>query len=640
MHEPKPFVVFGFEVPDSIRHKRIEPSLDLVQAAPQVSEHRVPPGKETRAQLNRVAAEIFKRMLMGGCDTAVFVSGQRLSSSTVYVMTILRRLNPSLRIVIADGASSIEVSLKALHPDVANFVVRETEPEKVVALLPQIFADPRQVRETKVYWRDEAGIVEWNKEIPASEEVLLILMPAWNNEFAPFGLAHVSSALKSAGFGVKILDLNCLFWAKLEAKFHDCEKYENYILWSTESRYMAEIRPHMDFVFEEIQKAVRSGKHKYYGFSVFETNRIPTENACGMIREMQPGAKTFAGGPSCIPSWAIHMLQSPLGLDGAVFGEGELSAIDLLTSWRDGDDRAIPGAWKKLSDGTLVKSDARPLADMKKLPPPDFDGFPLYNYRSFTLPIFFSRGCVAKCTFCSETQYWKKFRVLDVERVLETIGRGIREYGITDFMVNDSLMNGSHKMLEEIVDGIIQRGYEIEFSGYCRLEEKFTTELIRKLARAGCRSISFGMESGSQKVIDLMQKHVKISNYQRILRDTHEAGIKITACVIVGYPGETWLDFFKTVLALVKNRRYLTQVNLSILEIAENTPLGRDMTRHGVEYIAQGPTRAWRTIDGKNTIRVRYMRYRILRGLWKMLKKRKVSPTGWDFEYNVAAAGS
>lgn len=632
--ELQPLVIFGYGVPESTRSSSRLEFVDLNSfelANPPKQEEA--PDEATRKQLKNAITQIFARATSSRANLLLFVSDRELSPATVYVMLMVRRLLPSLRMALADSSDSIGASLKALNPRGADVLVREASLEKVMNMLPQVLADPSSVEGTKVYWRTEDGIVEWNKKTDDDAEVLLIVMPAWSNDFAPFGLAHISSALKSVGFGVKILDLNCLFWTKLNTKFDDCAQFENIVVWSSEDRYQTEIKPLLDPVFAEIKKAIASGKYKYYGFSTFNTNRIPTENACALIRELQPDAKIFAGGPSCISSWAQTMLTSPQGFDAAVFGEGELTAIDLLSAWRDGDSRSVPGAWLKLPDGSINKGLGRPLADMKTLPLPDFDDFPLYNYKSFTLPIFFSRGCVAKCTFCVETLYWKKFRMLPTERVLDTIGRAISEYGITSFQVNDSLMNGSHKVLEEIADGIIARGYKVQFGGYCRFENRLSRELLFKLARAGCESIYFGMESGSQKVIDLMQKQVQVKNYERILRDATDAGIRCLACVIVGFPGENWFDFWKTLKMLWRVSPFLDDVNLSILEISVGTPLANDMTKFGIEFTHEGPIRAWRTTDKRNTFAVRYFRYRLLSGMWKLMKKRKVSPEGWDFEY-------
>ncbi|MEK7356136.1 MAG: cobalamin-dependent protein, partial [Bdellovibrionota bacterium] len=439
---------------------------DLVFRSPLPSDGA--PDKEAREQLNRVAGEIVKLAVASGSTTIVVRSGRRICTGGVYLALVLRRLLSSTSFVLSDESLSINASLTTLKRGVFDFVVRESDPSKLSALLPGL-VDPATITAAKVFWMGDDDLFAWNRASTANPDTLLVILPAWNNEFAPFGIAHISSALKSAGFGVDVLDLNCPFWAKMKSRMEDCAQFENYMMWSTPDRYVSSCRPHLDETFQALTHAVRSGRYKYVGFSVFETNRLPTEEACRLIREIDPAIKLFAGGPSCTPMWSKAMLAKADGLDGAVLGEGELTAIDLLSAWRDGSDRQIPGGSRRSDDGRVVSGGSRPLADMKTLPLPDFDGLPIYNYEKFMLPIFFSRGCVAKCTFCAETQYWKKFRLLPVERVLDTIGHAVREYGIRSFQVNDSLMNGSHPLLEQICDGIIERGYDVHFTGYCRL---------------------------------------------------------------------------------------------------------------------------------------------------------------------------
>jgi radical SAM superfamily enzyme YgiQ (UPF0313 family) len=244
------------------------------------------------------------------------------------------------------------------------------------------------------------------------------------------------------------------------------------------------------------------------------------------------------------------------------------------------------------------------------------------------LPVYFSRGCVARCTFCAETNYWVRFRVHTPERVIEMMRKSVNEFGITAFRFNDSLMNGSHRHLEKFADQVITSGMMIDFYGYCRLDKELTGELLAKLAKAGCKEVAFGMESGSQNVTDLMRKEVDVNNYVRILGDTYSAGIKALCCVIVGFPGETWIDFFKTVILLFRVRNFVDTLNVSVLSLGHIRTADDEMMMLG---IAPGPvdTDRWRSEDGKNTPRVREIRYWLLNALWRRLKTQEISKKSW-----------
>lgn len=194
-------------------------------------------------------------------------------------------------------------------------------------------------------------------------------------------------------------------------------------------------------------------------------------------------------------------------------------------------------------------------------------------------------------------------------------------------------MNGDHKLLESIADKIIDEGLRIRYVGYARLDSRLTPQLIAKLARSGCKEISFGLESGSQRVLNMMRKGVSVKNYEDIIKNCHRAGIQVTTCVIVGFPGEMWRDFFLTLLLIFKLHRSIYRVNLSILTLGVSAPISTNYTQYGVVADQNKDYREWYTQDRSNTLRVRLFRYWVMKNLWKLLKNRKVSENGWDYEY-------
>ena len=262
---------------------------------------------------------------------------------------------------------------------------------------------------------------------------------------------------------------------------------------------------------------------------------------------------------------------------------------------------------------------------------PDFSEFNLYNYNEFMLPIFLSRGCVAKCSFCYETQYWRKFRIKTPQIAFEELKQSHELYGIHQFRINDSLMNGSHRLLEEFCDLIIKSDLKINYAGYCRLDPKLNKQLLQKMALSGCQEISFGMESASQKVLDNMKKEVDANDFETILRDTYHTGMSVMICIMIGFPGEGWKEYFQTLFKIIKLRKYINQLNLSIFQPGDGTPIWDNSEDYHIELYDR-ETGSWKSKDGKNTHKVRHFRYILFKKIWFFLKKKKDSNYKWDYK--------
>lgn len=463
------------------------------------------------------------------------------------------------------------------------------------------------------------------------QDTLLVLMPAWNNSYPPYGLAHIAGALNSSNINCDILDLNNRFWTTVNQQADNRKTlYENLVNWNVSDMYYKNINQEINFIFDELLKRL-SLKTQYIGFSVFATNQVTTQEAVLRIKKQFPHIKVFVGGPQCTEPVGRELIER-YGVDAVVIGEGEATVIELINHWRANENLSTPIKGALINkDGKAIQGVSRELLDLSQLPLPVFDLFPLYSYeRRASLPIYSSRGCVAKCSFCSETIFWKKFRAISPERIVQMMQDCIFKFGINHFYFNDSLMNGSHKLLEDTCNLIIEKSLNVEFSGYARFDQKLKPELLNKMAKAGCKNISFGFESGSQKIVDLMNKKVYVDNYESILATAAQAGIECNVCIIVGFPGETWRDFFETLTKTIRMRKFITQINLSIMEISKNSLIENDFEKYGIVY-NQG--RYWRTKNWTNFYLLRFLRYIIFEFTWKLYTGKRVSIGNWDAGY-------
>jgi radical SAM protein with 4Fe4S-binding SPASM domain len=123
-----------------------------------------------------------------------------------------------------------------------------------------------------------------------------------------------------------------------------------------------------------------------------------------------------------------------------------------------------------------------------------------------------------------------------------------------------SLLNGDIRALSKLCDLLIQNEFKIRWSGQAIIRPEMTKELLKKMRQAGCEWLGYGIESGSQKVVDSMNKHFSITNAEEILRYTHQAGISTQVNIMFGIPTETEQDFEQTLGFIRRNRENIDSV--------------------------------------------------------------------------------
>jgi len=232
-------------------------------------------------------------------------------------------------------------------------------------------------------------------------------------------------------------------------------------------------------------------------------------------------AKVIVGGPHAI-AWNPEIDGE---VDKVVVGEGEndwLKFIGEKPDIKNIDDIPMP-------DYSLVDLDR-------------FSGVePIGAVPS--MAIMASRGCPFHCTFCNTPIFWgKKVRYRDPMMVVNEVEFLHDEYGVAEIFFQDDTFNLNHEWAFTIFNEIIRRGLDREmvFKIDCRVNKKLLTREFLELAKkAGVWNIFFGIESGSQFMLDKMKKEVTVTEIKRAIALTNEIGIRSQASFIVGLPGES-----------------------------------------------------------------------------------------------------
>lgn len=432
-------------------------------------------------------------------------------------------------------------------------------------------------------------------------KIALVLCPVLYKRCPLIGLGYLFSYLKSRGYDVNIFDLNTMMEIENEGKE---------IYWG-ERRFVEEFISNNLRLLESLVDKILESNAEIIGLSIWTTTKFASLAIAKMIKQRDKNRFIVFGGPEC--SFSAKELLADDAVDVVVNGEGEQTfyeAIELYKKHRKIDFCA--GAIIK-NNGSIVDCGLRPeIEDLDSLPFPDYSGFLLDTYYlSNFLPITFYRGCSRRCVFCNSSVTWRRFRSRSAENIYKEMSHRKKLYpNLKKFEVDDTALNLNLKMLDRLCALMTVNGLGIGWGGAAIIHPDMDFGLLRKMAKAGCRTLAYGLESGSQNVIDGMRKNFIIKDAERLIRDTHNAGIEVDLNIVIGFPNETEDDFQQTVGFIKRNRDYISFVSFpSECWIGNQTYLHTHPGEFNVELQPEG--HLWQSKDGTNTHQVRHERIEI-----------------------------
>jgi hypothetical protein len=307
-----------------------------------------------------------------------------------------------------------------------------------------------------------------------------------------------------------------------------------------------------DVVFETIEDVVaevREKKPLMVGITVMAIQRKFSLWFAKKLRDHFRGVIAI-GGPDPTRFKGAYLREYRC-IDFAFVKEVEESLpafLDELQSGK-GDWSRVPGLVYR-SGSQVIENEVRSF-DPEKVPAPDFSGLPLEKYLLPTLPIHSSRGCYwAKCKFCVHYKTYDRYYKRPVARAVDDIEALVNAYGARYFHFTDDAISASFGM--ELSEEIIERGLDIRWLTYARLDSNFTRTVLERWYEAGARIIEWGLESAAQSIIDQMQKGIKVTAVQQVLNDAADIGFLNKLFLFHGYPGEKAEDLQVTI-DFVKN---------------------------------------------------------------------------------------
>ncbi len=260
-----------------------------------------------------------------------------------------------------------------------------------------------------------------------------------------------------------------------------------------------------------------------------------------VCKEFDPRIVTVIGGPH-VSFAADDTFRRAPWIDVIVAGEGDMTVLELVSALDRRTDLAqVPGIFLH-QDGRVIKTGPRPLIQkIDELPFPARHLLPLSRYRGFeaACSVITSRGCPYSCIFCSAPRmFGKKVRFRHPERVVDEIELIHRDLGFDRVNIVDDTFTLNHRHTKELCRELIRRNLPVEWNAYSRVDT-LTGELLELMREAGCTFLVFGIESGSQEILDTIKKGITLEKVRSAAKLTSAAGIKSFASFILGLPGET-----------------------------------------------------------------------------------------------------
>ncbi|MCU0430735.1 MAG: B12-binding domain-containing radical SAM protein [Cytophagaceae bacterium] len=290
------------------------------------------------------------------------------------------------------------------------------------------------------------------------------------------------------------------------------------------------------------------------------TRKTVLENISWMRTQAELASCTvILGGPDVRYNAANYLAH---GANVLVVGEGEETMLELSSLIETNEDwSTCQGIAYVNAEGETVFTEERgKLKDLNELPVPDREAIQLEQYLEAwqrrhgeaSISVSTQRGCPYTCQWCSTAVYGMSYRRRSPSSVIGELKHLVHRYQCNTFWFVDDVFTVSHKWIEEFAALIKEENLIIRFECITRAD-RLTENILQRLKESGCHRIWIGAESGSQRILDAMDRRVQANQVQWAIQHSQAIGISAGTFIMLGYPGETKADIEATIEHLKKS---------------------------------------------------------------------------------------
>ena len=406
-------------------------------------------------------------------------------------------------------------------------------------------------------------------------DILILAVPFTDTDKPLQAPAILKAVVEKHNYTAQTYDLN---YALLKSKHKELDFLKQYFSFGTTNDYSKIILAE-EYVSDIAAEILKMYNPTFIAVSVF-TYQCQTFAMllAQQLKKIKPSITIIFGGQGLSTqgiqssdAWAKECKQLGL-IDHYIISEGEQALLNLL---KYGKGKGI--------DNT----DWEQQLDIDDNPYPNYENYNLDRYKSKTLMITGSRGCVRKCTFCDIHKHWKRFVFRSGKSIADEMIHQSEKYKIDDFTFTDSLINGSMKAYRDFLSVLSE--YNKSADKKLSWGGQFIVRGLSSMTKndwamtklSGAKSLALGIESGSEAVRDHMKKQFSDQDLDEFMEQAHSNNVDVTFLMLVGYPTETHAEFIQTLKMFKKYKKYQSVIGNVVLGttlgILPGTPLAEEL---------------------------------------------------------------
>ena len=391
---------------------------------------------------------------------------------------------------------------------------------------------------------------------------------------------------------------------------------------------------------ETFARDVVSWKPDVVCFSVLSKEAGEMGRLASFVKETRGETIVIAGGPHATACSDDVMKES--AVDYCVIGEGERTFAELMDSIAGhGNPEDVRGIVHR-SKGAVLRTPARSfIEDLDSLPGPAWEMIDLKRYsgkQSMNVvsaarvyaPIMTSRACPYECIYC-HGMFGRKHRVFSVERIIGEIRELNERFGVGEFAVLDDAFNLDMERSKRIFREIIASGIKVKLSFPNGIRgDRVDEEMIDLMKRAGTYMVTFGVESASGRIQQMIRKNLDLDKVQKAISMADSEGMLVRGFFMIGFPGETVDEINKTIGFALKSNLTMAAISsvvpfkgTALGKMADDVPCAEEALQDEMHYLSERPfyTRAY-GVDIRAIQRRAYMKFYLRPGIILKLLRR------------------
>ncbi|MDP7080796.1 MAG: radical SAM protein [Candidatus Undinarchaeales archaeon] len=414
----------------------------------------------------------------------------------------------------------------------------------------------------------------------------------------PLGQATLAAFLRANGVAVDQDDVDALVWRDNRTLARTL--HVNLLLLGDRGRVLPYLDgrpdPYLDTLVERMARKVDVRGADLIGLSVMEPDQVLPALCLARHLKGTTGATMMLGGPNV----GEETLAAAPYVDYVVMDEAEISMMGLLEhleGTRSVED--VPGLVYRDADGAVRLNDRAHLP-IEEVPAPDFSGLPMDVYALdvdgaavLPLPYQLVKGCPSQCTFCNYYSYnLDGLRAKSMDKVVSELARLSDTYGSRHFLFLDNTFNISKRYVRDWCDAVVQEGLDFLWMDSAR-PTGLDRSLLDRLRASGCVRFTYGVETGSPRLLKLMRKGFTVDDAGAVLEASHDAGIWNLVNIIAGFVSETEEDIALTENFVRAHAHAMDNYNVLVFIPYRASVIMQHPEEFGIEAIIENRDVVW-----------------------------------------------